>query len=55
MKQFIYTFSFEAEIPTMDNTLQVVMRRIWSEPIAENEPEEDEEMKHALACYKLEI
>ena len=55
MKQFIYTFSFEAESPTVDNALQVVMRRIWSEPVAENETEEDEEMKQALACYKLAI
>jgi len=28
MKQFICTFSFEAESPTVDNALQVVMRRI---------------------------
>lgn len=36
IKQFVCTFSFEAESPTVDNALQVVMRRIWSEPVAEN-------------------
>ena len=31
------------------------MRRIWSEPVTENKVGEEEAMKHALACYKLEI
>ena len=55
MKEFIFTFNFEAESPMVDNALQVVMRRIWSEPVAENEVEEEEAMKQALACYKLAI
>ena len=55
MKQFICTFSFEVESPTMDNALEVVMRRIWSEPVEAKESEGDKEMQHALACYKLAI
>lgn len=55
MKEFICTFNFEAETPTVDNALQVVMRRIWSDPVAENEVEEEEAMKQDLACYKLAI
>lgn len=53
MKQFICTFRFEAEIPTMDNALQVVMRRIWSELTSAKESKGDEEMQHDLARYKL--
>jgi len=55
MKHLICNFSFEAESPTMDNALQEVMRRILSEPVEENEPKEDKEMKHTLACYKLAL
>jgi len=39
----------------MDNALHVVMRRIWSEPVLAKESKGDEEMQHALACYKLAV
>jgi len=55
MKDFICTFNFEDESPMVDSALQVVMRRIWSEPVTENEVKEEEAMKRALACYKLAI
>lgn len=55
MKEFICKLNFEAESPTVDSALQVVMRRIWSDIAAENEAGEEEAMKHALAYYKLAI
>jgi len=44
MKKFICTFRFEDESPNVDNSLQVVMRRIWSEPVIATESEGEEEM-----------
>jgi len=55
MREFIYTFDYETKSPIVDSALQVVMRRIWSDPIRENEVEEEKAMREALACYKLAL
>lgn len=55
MREFICNFNCENENTTVYSALKLVMRRILSEPIKENEVEEEKAMKQALACYKLAL
>jgi len=58
VKDFIGTFSFEDDNPTIDSALQVVKERIWDEEEIVTERTEsvwDEKMDYALACYNVAV
>lgn len=58
LKDFIGTFIFEDNNPTIDSALQVVKERNWDEEgiaIERTKSEWDEKMDCALACYNLAV